>query len=90
MFIHKTIPIYAHARVAAGGMYAYLFGEMSKMGYDILGESQLVGSPPIPEWDIPDAQFSGVSMLNWTTGRKNIYICVCMFECEGVSDCVCV
>lgn len=33
-------------------MYAYLFGNMAVMGYDVLGESQLAGSPPIPEWDI--------------------------------------
>jgi len=61
-------PIYWNA---AGGMYATLFGELSQMGFDVLGESQLMGSPPIPQWDIPDAQFPSVSMLNWTTGMGN-------------------
>jgi len=54
---------------AAAGFYAYLFGNMAPMGYDVLGESQFAGVPPIPEWDILDAQFSGVSMVNWTTGE---------------------
>ena len=44
-------------------MYAYLVGQMTVMGYDILGESQLAGSPPIPLWDIPDAQFPEVTMV---------------------------
>jgi len=61
-------PIYWNA---AGAMYAYLFGKMTPMGYDVLGESQLVGTPPIPQWGIPDAQFPSVSMLNWTTGEGN-------------------
>jgi len=56
---------------AAGSMYAYLFGNMAVMGYDVLGQSQLAGSPPIPKWDIPDAQFPSVSLLNWTTGVGN-------------------
>jgi len=56
---------------AAGSMYAYLFGNMAQMGYDVLGESQLAGSPPIPQWGIPEAQFPSVSMLNWTTGEGN-------------------
>jgi hypothetical protein len=46
-------------------MYAYLVGHMTVMGYDILGESQLAGSPPIPEWDIPDAQFPEVTLVCW-------------------------
>jgi len=56
---------------AAGGMYAYLFGNLAQMGYDVLGESQLAGSPPIPQWGIADAQFPSVAMLNWTTGIGN-------------------
>jgi len=56
---------------AAAAFYAYLFGNMAPMGYDVLGESQFAGVPPIPEWDILDAQFSGVSMTNWTTGEGN-------------------
>jgi len=37
---------------------------------DVVGESQLVGSPPIPEWQIPEAQYPSVSLLNWTTVLK--------------------
>ena len=48
---------------AAGAMYAYLVGHMSVMGYDILGESQLAGSPPIPQWDIPYAQYPSVTLV---------------------------
>jgi len=54
---------------AAAAFYAYLFANLAPMGYDVLGESQLAGTPPIPQWDIMDAQFSGVSMVNWTTGE---------------------
>jgi hypothetical protein len=54
---------------AAAAFYAYLFGNLAPMGYDALGESQMAGVPPIPQWDIMDAQFSGVSMVNWTTGE---------------------
>jgi hypothetical protein len=54
---------------AAAAFYAYLFGNLAPMGYDVLGESQFVGVPPIPQWDILDAQFSGVSMVNWTTAE---------------------
>jgi len=56
---------------AAAAFYAYLFGNMAPMAYDVLGESQFAGVPAIPEWDILDAQFSGVSMVNWTTGEGN-------------------
>ncbi|EGD76938.1 hypothetical protein PTSG_07279 [Salpingoeca rosetta] len=56
---------------AAAAMYAYLVPETTKLGLDVLGESQLAGSPPIPEWDIPDPQYPSVSMLNWTSGEGN-------------------
>jgi hypothetical protein len=46
----------------AGAMYAYLFGEMTKIGIDVAGESQLVGFP---------TQFPSVSMVNWTDGKPN-------------------
>jgi hypothetical protein len=39
---------------AAAGYYAYVVAKLSVMGYDVLGQSQLAGSPPIPQWDIPD------------------------------------
>lgn len=45
---------------AAGAMYAYLFGHVSGMGLDVLGESQLAGTPAIPSYGIPDPQFPSV------------------------------
>jgi hypothetical protein len=46
----------------AGAMYAYLFGETTKMGIDVAGESQLVGFP---------TQFPSVSMVDWNDGKPN-------------------
>lgn len=46
----------------AGAMYAYLFGEMTKIGIDVAGESQLVGFP---------TQFPSVSMVDWNNGKPN-------------------
>jgi hypothetical protein len=46
----------------AGAMYAYLYVELTKMGIDVAGESQLVGYP---------TQFPDVSMMNWKTGNPN-------------------
>jgi hypothetical protein len=43
-------------------MYAYIFGELSHIGIDVAGESQLVGYP---------TQFPSVSMVDWTDGRPN-------------------
>jgi hypothetical protein len=43
-------------------MYAYLFGEMTKIGIDVAGESQLVGFP---------TQFPSVSMVDWNNGKPN-------------------
>ncbi|KAH3763378.1 Brefeldin A-inhibited guanine nucleotide-exchange protein 2 [Pelomyxa schiedti] len=56
---------------AAGAMYAYLFGKLAPYGVEVFGESQLCGSPEIPEWGIPDPQYPSVSMTNWTTGEGN-------------------
>ena len=39
------------------------------LALQILGASQLAGSPPIPEWDIPQAQYPSVALVNWTTGE---------------------
>lgn len=47
---------------AAGALYAYLFVELSKLGVDVIGESQLVGYP---------SQFPSVSMINYNTGKPN-------------------
>jgi hypothetical protein len=47
---------------AAGALYAYLFSELSRMGVDVIGESQLVGYP---------SQFPSVSMVDYTNGKPN-------------------
>ena len=47
---------------AAGALYAYLFVELSKLGVDVIGESQLVGYP---------SQFPSVSMINYNNGKPN-------------------
>lgn len=46
----------------AGAMYAYLYLELTKIGIDVAGESQLVGYP---------TQFPDVSMMNWTNSKPN-------------------
>jgi hypothetical protein len=46
----------------AGAMYAYLYLELTKIGIDVAGESQLVGYP---------TQFPDVSMMNWANGKPN-------------------
>jgi hypothetical protein len=55
----QNLPIYWNA---AGAMYAYLYLELSKLGIENVGESQLVGYP---------TQFPSVSMVNWETGKPN-------------------
>ncbi|WP_431215964.1 glycosyl hydrolase family 39 [Puia sp. P3] len=46
----------------AGAMYAYLYLELTKIGVDVVGESQLVGYP---------TQFPDVSMMNWKSAKPN-------------------
>lgn len=46
----------------SGAVYAYLYIELTKLGIDVAGESQLVGYP---------SQFPSVSMINWTNGKPN-------------------
>jgi hypothetical protein len=46
----------------AGSLYAYLYIEMSKLGIDVVGESQMVGVP---------TQFPSVSMMDWTRNLPN-------------------
>ncbi len=46
----------------AGAMYAHIFLELTKIGIDAAGESQLVGYP---------TQFPDVSMMNWQNGKPN-------------------
>lgn len=46
----------------SAAVYAYLYIELTKLGIDIIGESQLLGYP---------GQFPDVSMINWKTGNPN-------------------
>ena len=46
----------------SGAMFAYVFLELTKLGIDVAGESQLVGYP---------SQFPDVSMVNWEDGTPN-------------------
>lgn len=46
----------------AGAMYAYIYLELTRIGIDVAGESQLVGYP---------TQFPDVSMMNWKNGKPN-------------------
>ena len=46
----------------AGAMYAHLYIEETKLGIDVVGESQLVGYP---------TQFPSVSMMNYNTAQPN-------------------
>lgn len=46
----------------SGAMYAYIYVQLSILGIDVIGESQLVGYP---------TQFPSVSMMNWKNGKPN-------------------
>jgi hypothetical protein len=46
----------------SGSLYAYIFLELTKIGIEVAGESQLVGYP---------TQFPDVSMMNWKNGSPN-------------------
>ena len=46
----------------AGALYAYLYIEETKLGIEVVGESQLVGYP---------TQFPSVSMMNYNTAQPN-------------------
>jgi hypothetical protein len=59
---HVAQPIPASYWNLTSGLYAYLFGEMTRIGIDVAGESQLVGYP---------TQFPSVSMVDWTNGKPN-------------------
>lgn len=59
---HITKPIENSYWNLAGALYSYLFGEMTKMGIDVAGESQLVGFP---------TQYPSVSMVDWNDGKPN-------------------
>jgi hypothetical protein len=59
---HVVKPIENSYWNLAGALYAYLFGELTKLGIDVAGESQLVGFP---------TQFPSVSMVDWSDGKPN-------------------
>jgi Glycosyl hydrolases family 39 len=59
---HVAKPIPTSYWNLAGAMYAYIFGELTKIGIDVAGESQLVGYP---------TQFPSVSMVDWKDGKPN-------------------
>ena len=59
---HISKPIESSYWNLAGAMYAYVFGELAKIGIDVAGESQLVGFP---------TQFPSVSLVDWNDGKPN-------------------
>ena len=57
---------------AAASGFAYLFARLSALGVDVVGCSQLMGYPELP--DVLGGltpQYSSVSMVNWTSGVGN-------------------
>ncbi len=58
----ETIPIPDDYWNLSGAMYAHMYLELTKIGIDVAGESQLVGYP---------SQFPDVSMINWKNGNPN-------------------
>lgn len=46
----------------SGAMYAYIYVELSKLGIDVAGESQLVGYP---------SQYPDVTMIDWKDAKPN-------------------
>lgn len=59
---HVTKPIPGSYWNLAGAEFAYLFGQLTEMGIEVAGESQLVGYP---------TQYPSVSMVDWNDGRPN-------------------
>jgi hypothetical protein len=59
---HVSKPIPASYWNLAGALYAYIFGELTRLGIDVAGESQLVGYP---------TQFPSVTMVDWDAGLPN-------------------
>ena len=54
---------------AAGAAFAHLFALLAPLGIDVLGSSQLMGSPLLPDvMGGLEPQFPSVTLLNWTTG----------------------
>jgi hypothetical protein len=59
---HITQPIPNSYWNLSGAVYAHIFAELTRLGVDVAGESQLVGAP---------TQFPSVSMVDWTKGKPN-------------------
>ncbi|MFZ0923728.1 MAG: hypothetical protein WA020_11755, partial [Candidatus Acidiferrales bacterium] len=59
---HVTKPIPDSYWNLAGAEYAYIFMQLTQLGIDVAGESQLVGYP---------TQFPSVSMVDWNDGKPN-------------------
>src|SRR5207247_6717024 len=59
---HVTKPIPDSYWNLAGAEYAYIFAELTRLGIDVAGESQLVGYP---------TQFPSVSMVDCNNGTPN-------------------
>ncbi|CAF3871120.1 unnamed protein product [Rotaria sp. Silwood2] len=53
---------------AAAALYAYAWARISRQGIDVVGHSQLVGYPELPDLQL-QPQFPSVALLNWTTGE---------------------
>jgi hypothetical protein len=66
--VEESPPIY-YNMVAA--LYTVLLVELTVKGVDLVGSSQFCGCPEMPVFNIPDRQYPGVSMTNWTTGSGN-------------------
>jgi Glycosyl hydrolases family 39 len=64
---HVAAPIPDAYWNLAGAEYAYIFSELTHIGVDVAGESQLVGYP---------TQFPSVSMVDWTSGKPNARVWV--------------
>eukprot|EP01084_Bolivina_argentea_P178465 308503_1 len=62
---------------AAAAMFAYLFPKLVVEGVDIMGQSQLMGYPPLPQSFFPASpggispQFASVTEIDWETGVGN-------------------
>ena len=61
-FAPKEIPIDSAYWNLSGSLYAYLYLGLTKLGIDIIGESQLMGYP---------TQYPSVSMIDWINGKPN-------------------
>ena len=85
-------PIYWNA---AAAFFAYLFPQLAIEGVDILGQSQLMGYPPIPASQFPanggdplPPQFASVSEIDWESGQGNAryWLLKLLIEHFGIGD----